>query len=117
LNGHGRIRRCVDGSLNMPPEFSAGFHAGDTRVKYGDHQPQGRRRLHQLESLLLRSNGRFMYDSGDTILNFSELGMVSPELWRRVKDGGEFVERDGRARLSLWRWIQTAILRILCGKE
>src|SRR5208337_4022353 len=31
LNGHGRIRRCVDGSLNMPPEFSAGFHAGDTR--------------------------------------------------------------------------------------
>src|SRR5271166_6188301 len=30
LNGHGRIRRCVDGSLNMPPEFSAGFHAGDT---------------------------------------------------------------------------------------
>src|SRR5271157_5381927 len=32
LNGHGRIRRCVDGSLNMPPEFSAGFHAGDTRL-------------------------------------------------------------------------------------
>src|SRR5208337_2262762 len=30
LNGHGRIRRCADGSLNMPPEFSAGFHAGDT---------------------------------------------------------------------------------------
>src|SRR5271165_1149363 len=33
LNGHGRIRRCVDGSLNMPPEFSAGFHAGDTSAR------------------------------------------------------------------------------------
>src|SRR5271157_5392879 len=32
LNGHGRIRRCVDGSLNMPPEFSAGFHAEDTSL-------------------------------------------------------------------------------------
>src|SRR5208337_1984369 len=33
LNGHGRIRRCVDGSPNMPPEFSAGFHAGDTSTR------------------------------------------------------------------------------------
>src|SRR5271165_500493 len=33
LNGHGRIRRCVDGSLNMPPDFSAGFHAGDTSAR------------------------------------------------------------------------------------
>ena len=30
LNGPGRIRRCVPGSLNMPCEFSAGFRAGDT---------------------------------------------------------------------------------------
>ena len=30
LNGPGRIRRCVPGSINMPCEFSAGFRAVDT---------------------------------------------------------------------------------------
>src|SRR5271166_892278 len=39
LNGHGRVRRCVDGSLNMPPEFSAGFHAGDTSRAAVERRP------------------------------------------------------------------------------
>ncbi|MHB1425442.1 MAG: hypothetical protein ACYC3I_19905, partial [Gemmataceae bacterium] len=30
LNGHGRIKRCIVGSLNMLLEFSAGFRADDT---------------------------------------------------------------------------------------
>ena len=43
LNGHRRIRRCVDGSLNMPPEFSAGFHAGDTRALFDGLRNRGQR--------------------------------------------------------------------------